>query len=936
MYAHSAMKKRRTYIKPYLFMAIIVGSIFASLLPATVTNAEPPDPASLYIAPEVLTDATASAYRTSMALCLTYNGGNNLSGGYGDTMTAKDAANGNWFVNYDVRPGIVVWNKADDYIGCSTLVKNHDVVKSLGFTDVISMACGVGLVRVDGQDCLNDPKQSDFTAKNIGGDKNRVYAAIDKNRKNASAPPNGGWNDAQTYVALMKTLTDFCQATPVANVGGTKATPTVQAKYSNNAYDIVDGSGAVTKVYYDVPDSGKKAMIMNFADNFHWWEVSCDQIKDQANNRAAAYAAYVKTHPQSANSTDTSSTTNASTPDKTSCAISGIGWIVCPVMRFMAQITDYAYGIVSQMLVTPPVDINTTSPTYHAWSVIRNIANVVFVIGFLIIIYSQVSGVGITNYGIKKILPRIIIAAILVNLSYWICAVAVDMSNILGKSLTGLLESIAGQTQPIEAGQSFSQSGAGGGWDALTMIVITGAAGVAVLYTGLSVLIPMLFAALVAIITVVVVLTARQSLIVLLIVISPLAFVAYLLPNTEKLFHKWRELLQALLLMFPIIAIIFGASKLASSIIMNAPGGSTLTRIMAAGVTIIPLAITPILMKTTTGILGRIGGWINNPNRGPFDRARKAAAGYRTNRQEYRNLKAMTGYRTLAGRGIVARRKAQRQAVLTNRKSELNKATAGYIAGLAQDNAHFHGRLAQGGPQGAEQRSLAQAINTQAQLEIEEVKAATAIIKNANLEGDITNLQKLALGGDAQYRDSVGTMHILKAPAGSALQTAAIQQQFKIGDVPHTDALVMVSGSMGVDQRQAIADGMQSLSGKVKYYGGAAGNEVAQGKINNEAGLNRLVADGIDAGKYSVEDLQNGDHEALTRVANVAADSTAITSDRVRPDGTIDAGHAIAAQKKQALRDTAAEIRTNDNLKKPSQRVQARLDAIEHGAPYVP
>ncbi len=868
MYAHSTMKKRRTYIKPYLFMAIIVGSIFVSLLPATVTKAEPPDPASLYIAPEVLTDATASAYRTSMALCLTYNGGNNLSGGYGDTMTAKDAANGNWFVNYDVRPGIVVWSKADDRIGCSTLVKNHAAVKSLGFADTISLACGVGLVRTDGQDCLNDPKQSDFTAKNIGGDKNKVYAAIDKNRKNASAPPNGGWNDAQTYVALMKTLTDFCQATPIANVGGPKATPTVQAKYSNNAYDIVDGSGVVTKVYYDVPDGGKKAMIMNFADNFHWWEVSCDQIKDQANNRAAAYAAYVKTHPQSANSTDISSTTNTSTPDKTSCAISGIGWIVCPVMRFMAQITDYAYGIVSQMLVTPPVDINTTSPTYHAWSVIRNIANVVFVIGFLIIIYSQVSG-------------------------------------------------------------------AGGGWDALTMIVITGAAGVAVLYTGLSVLIPMLFAALVAIITVVVVLTARQSLIVLLVVISPLAFVAYLLPNTEKLFHKWRELLQALLLMFPIIAIVFGASKLASSIIMNAPGGSTLTRIMAAGVTIIPLAITPILMKTTTGILGRIGGWINNPNRGPFDRARKAAAGYRTNRQEYRNLKAMTGYRTLAGRGIVARRKAQRQAVLTNRKSELNKATAGYIAGLAQDNAHFHGRLAQGGPQGAEQRSLAQAINTQAQLKIEEVKAATAIIKNANLEGDIVNLQKLALGGEVQYQDSAGVTRDLKAPPGSALQTAAIQQQFKIGDIPSTDALVISSGSMGVDQRQAIAEGMTGLSGRVKYYGGASGDIVAKGQVNSGADLNSIVAKTINDGKYSAEILANSDKDALGRIANVMADPQGTTQKRDKNGNIIpNSDIKLEVGRVQSMKDAVDEIALKDTIKNPDSRTQERLDAIKAGVPY--
>lgn len=614
---------------------------------------------------------------------------------------------------------------------------------------------------------------------------------------------------------------------------------------------------------------------------------------------------------------------------KTSCAIDGIGWIVCPVMNFMAKIVDFAYKMVSSLLTTPAVSTDTNSSLYKAWAVMRNFANVAFVIAFLIIIYSQISSVGITNYGIKKMLPRLIIAAILVNVSYWICAIAVDISNILGSSLKGLLEGAGNQ---LYTKGSTTQSGAGGVWDGLTVTVLAGAAGVAALYIGISALLPLLLAALIAIITVVLVLTLRQALIIILIVVSPLAFVAYLFPNTESLFKKWRSLFQTLLLMFPIIAVIFGGSALASTIITNSAGGDFILATMAAGVTVIPLFITPIIMKTAGGVLNRFGAFINNPNRGPIDRMRKGVQGYRGNRAEYRQLKALNGKRTLPFRGTQARMRMNREAVLNNRKAELNRTKSSQVADLAASSEKFRNKLAQGGMDGAEDRALAQAISVQAKLEAEEVTAATAIIKNANLEGDKDRLQQLALNGRTTYTDKNGNTQTLVAPAGSSLQTAAIQQQFKIGDIPSTDQLVMNSGSMGVAQRQAVADGMKSLSGKVKYYSGGASNAVAQGQVNSvdangdatPEALNKLVADSVQGGKYGVDELLNGDHDALARVADVMANPASVDSKNAAIDST----------KVQAVRDAAEEIRTNDNIKKPSQRVQARLNSIEAGTQF--
>lgn len=336
------------------------------------------------------------------------------------------------------------------------------------------------------------------------------------------------------------------------------------------------------------------------------------------------------------------------------CKIEGIGWILCPVVKEMAKVVDGAYAFVSSLLkVQPLISTGETAGIYNAWALMRNFANIAFVIAFLVIIFSQLTSVGLNNYGIKKMLPRLIVAAILVNVSFWICAVAVDVSNILGSSVNGLFHSIVVdpdnpncKVMPTEGTQNCmtfttgegTETSTGTGWAGIAGLVLAGTGvGIAVLYATFASLLPALLAAILAIVTVFLVLTLRQALIVLLIVISPLAFVAYLLPNTESLFKKWLGLFKTLLLMYPIIAGIFGASALASVIVMQTADPESQYRvaiqIMGAAISIIPLALTPVVMKTAGGLLNRFGGIVNNPNKGPVDKLRKKAEGYRDYRQ---------------------------------------------------------------------------------------------------------------------------------------------------------------------------------------------------------------------------------------------------------------------------------------------------------------
>ena len=298
----------------------------------------------------------------------------------------------------------------------------------------------------------------------------------------------------------------------------------------------------------------------------------------------------------------------------TSCAIPGLGWIICPVLTFMSGLADKMLDLFNGFLVTSPSIVSNTSTTYNAWQIVRNIANIAFAIAFLVIIFSQITSVGITNYGIKKMLPRLIIAAILVNVSFYICQIAVDLSNIIGISIKGFLESPSLNPGGAVASGTWS----GGTWtNILGTIGVIGIGVAAVSMGALAVLIPALLSAIVALAMILFILIGRQAIIILLVIISPLAFVAYLLPNTEKLFKKWQTTLTSMLLLFPIVAFVAGMSKLAANILTPIftanpdPTISLVGTIAANAVVVLPLFIIPGLLKKALDGVGSLGTKIN-------------------------------------------------------------------------------------------------------------------------------------------------------------------------------------------------------------------------------------------------------------------------------------------------------------------------------------
>lgn len=133
-------------------------------------------------------------------------------------------------------------------------------------------------------------------------------------------------------------------------------------------------------------------------------------------------------------------------------AAASLGWIVCPVIQGVGNAVSGIYDQIVAPFLTIDASLlssgDGSTSTYSGWKIFRDFANIVFVIMFLIVILAQVTGIGISNYNIKKILPRLIVVAVLVNLSFVICQLAVDLSNIIGSGSEQLLANMANQVNP--------------------------------------------------------------------------------------------------------------------------------------------------------------------------------------------------------------------------------------------------------------------------------------------------------------------------------------------------------------------------------------------------------------------------------------------------------------------------------------------------------
>lgn len=287
-----------------------------------------------------------------------------------------------------------------------------------------------------------------------------------------------------------------------------------------------------------------------------------------------------------------------------------LSWMLCPAIADGAATATGLLGSITDLTTTHKSIIeqfsDQGSAIYKAWSSFRNLANIGFVIMLLVVVFSQVTNLGISNYNIKKILPKLIITAVLVNFSYLILGVAIDLSHIIGNGIGSAIRTIAGESMSTEASAQASSivSKIAG--------MVTGAGliggGVAIATTGPALILPVVLFVITTVISVFfgfVMLTIRQAAIIMVIVLAPLAMVLYALPNTAAVTKKYISTLKALLMLYPMFVLATSAGALASTIIV---GTSTdmLMLIVGGLLNVLPYFAIPSMTSKSLAGLGAI------------------------------------------------------------------------------------------------------------------------------------------------------------------------------------------------------------------------------------------------------------------------------------------------------------------------------------------
>ena len=248
-----------------------------------------------------------------------------------------------------------------------------------------------------------------------------------------------------------------------------------------------------------------------------------------------------------------------------SCDQGALSFLFCPLIENISQnVSNIAINI-----LTPLLQVNVITPTsvpqlYQVWTHVRDFADVLFILVFFAIIASTILQQdigGLNPYTIKTIWVRLILATIMVQASFLISGLIVDIGNVMGLGVGSLMGLVTGGANtPAATLTNFTTNLLGGSVAAVAV------GGIAILTTW-EIAIPVLLGILLSLLVAFLTLGARFLFISILIVISPIACVAWVLPNTRHYMNDWMKLLMRLVMMFPIIIGVFALAGVVNEIL---------------------------------------------------------------------------------------------------------------------------------------------------------------------------------------------------------------------------------------------------------------------------------------------------------------------------------------------------------------------------------
>jgi hypothetical protein len=305
---------------------------------------------------------------------------------------------------------------------------------------------------------------------------------------------------------------------------------------------------------------------------------------------------------------------NVNKADDDGCPVAAsdpLRFFACPLINWGKDATNKLDSLIQNFLFVPSDQLFT--PTMEkAWNTFRILGVSLILIAGLIMVISQAAGMELFDaYTVRKMLPRLLVAAIGMALSWPIMQFVVTFFNDLGVWSHDLILAPFGDiankaTAEIILAPLFTATAGG-----VYLAVSLGIAGT------LSLLGTLVLASLVGIL----VLAIRQLVIMVAVIFAPLAIAAYILPGTQKLWNFWKDAFITSLVMFPIIMAFIAAGKALA--VVAAGSNSTEMHILSVIVYFAPYFLLPFAFKLAGGLMATVFSIANDRSRGLFDRGRK-------------------------------------------------------------------------------------------------------------------------------------------------------------------------------------------------------------------------------------------------------------------------------------------------------------------------
>jgi hypothetical protein len=294
------------------------------------------------------------------------------------------------------------------------------------------------------------------------------------------------------------------------------------------------------------------------------------------------------------------------------CTVTGfsLSWLICPTLQAADKFSQVTINLFEKQLGFRISDLSRNGgqdKVKLSWSLIRDISSAVLVIIMLIMVISQAVGGGpFEAYTIRKMLPKLVLAVILIQLSWTLLSYVVGLFDDIGHGLKDILYLPFQGANLDDFGSLLGNAGVSTGtaaafsWTAIIGLAV----GVSI---GLPALLGFVFAAIIADLTGLAVLIFRKIIIIMAMILAPLALLAWLLPGTQSYFKLWRENLLKALMMYPLVIGIVAAGRIFAYVIGTSRGDQFLNFFLVTVAFFGPLFILPKTYKWGGSALKSIG-----------------------------------------------------------------------------------------------------------------------------------------------------------------------------------------------------------------------------------------------------------------------------------------------------------------------------------------